>query len=314
MNRCPPQFDWCITLVCDQGFLPYAMFVADQLMAVPDRKFDIVISSADDLSVLNPIPEVRFRRSEVGEFLEGLPLSLRLKQYTYWRLPVINALAKDYNRILYLDADVFITGRNIGALFNLDLRGATIAAVLDVIQRQQEKRMPREFKALGMPLAPYFNAGVLLVDGPAWRNGNCLEKLTEIGRGDPAALPCHDQSLLNILFHNDWLELSPVWNWQYSRKISMMTEHISPEIIHFSGAEKPWSEPHGAIPRRYAEIFRDYCARYGLPVPEGRYPDWTSDNLKEIRGVYLKGLQHLLRTLRYMGRFPHPLATCRHQG
>ncbi|MDB4212555.1 glycosyltransferase, partial [Ascidiaceihabitans sp.] len=105
MNR------YCVTLVCNFNYLDKAGFVAAQLLAQSNRDFDVVICS-------DVVPEERpgflpegaiLRQLDVGETLQNLPQNERLKDYTYWRLPAIEDLSKDYERILYLDTDVFVS-------------------------------------------------------------------------------------------------------------------------------------------------------------------------------------------------------------
>ena len=57
------------------------------------------------------------RQLDVGDTLQNLPQKERLKDFTYWRLPAIEDLRKDYERILYLDTDVFVSRDGLANLF-----------------------------------------------------------------------------------------------------------------------------------------------------------------------------------------------------
>jgi len=57
------------------------------------------------------------RQLDVGDTLQNLPQNERLKDFTYWRLPAIEDLSKDYERILYLDTDVFVSRDGLANLF-----------------------------------------------------------------------------------------------------------------------------------------------------------------------------------------------------
>ena len=53
-------------------------------------------------------------------------------------------------------------------LFKLDMQDQVLAAVRDIHQRHRQDRSVQEFAVLGYETAPYFNAGVLLVDCARW--------------------------------------------------------------------------------------------------------------------------------------------------
>ncbi|MDB4074696.1 hypothetical protein N9530_08160, partial [Ascidiaceihabitans sp.] len=193
-------------------------------MAQSNRDFDVVICS-------DVVPEERpgflpegaiLRQLDVGETLQNLPQNERLKDYTYWRLPAIEDLCKDYERILYLDTDVFVSRDGLADLFKLDMQYQVLAAVRDIHQRHRQDRSVQEFAVLGYETAPYFNAGELLVDCARWLETEAFQKIMQIAKVSPEALFCHDQSLLNIHFHQSWLELSPLWSWQNSDRVNLV--------------------------------------------------------------------------------------------
>ena len=70
----------------------------------------------------------------------------------------------------------------------------------------------------------------------------------ELAEASPEALFCHDQSLLNLHFYMNWLELSPLWNWQNSDRVNLIGEFVSPYLVHFVGHRKVWNTDDMSIP------------------------------------------------------------------
>ena len=258
-----------ILFTCDHGFLHSALFAAWQVRQMlslqsPPPQIDIVIASADDLSGPVRAAGYVFQPIEVDGFINALPAHERIKHYTYWRLPALEVLSQAYDRILYLDTDVLAASPDIVDLFDLPLHGQVLGAVRDVHQRHRSTRMPREFAALNLPVAPYFNGGVLLVDGRAWQAQGVFDRIKTTAKDHGAALFCHDQSLLNLVFRNAWAELSPVWNWQYSYRVGLLTLTVGAILVHLAGRGKLWNAP-GDIPE---DLPRDLCQM----VPRARHP------------------------------------------
>ncbi len=295
---------YCVTLVCNFGYLDKAGFVAHQLLAQANRNFDVVICT-DEIPDPRPdsVPEgAALRLVTPDEIILNLPQNDRLKHYAYWRIPAIEMLCQEYDRILYLDTDVFVSGAGLSALFDVDMQGSTLAAVRDIHQRHRKDRPVREFAAMGYATAPYFNSGVLLIDGPRWQETSAFDQIMQLAKNSPEALFCHDQSLLNIQFYNDWLELSPLWNWQNSNRVNLVGEFISPYLIHFVGSTKIWNTPDGSIPMKYHAAFSAYA---GQPSTEAR-------EVKNIFKLLLKNIWYWRKTSKYLSSFTNPTMTKRH--
>lgn len=303
----------CVAIVCDDGFLEPALFVSSLALNQEARNYDLVICSAQDLQTFAPQLDVAFRKIDVQSFVSELPVNERLKEYTYWRLPAIESLAQDYDRILYLDADTFIDTRTLSDIFDIDMKGAVLAAALDVHQRTRPNRIPNEFKALKLPNAPYFNAGVLLIDGGKWKSGGWFKKISEMSKQCSNVLFAHDQSLLNLAFRENWVEFAPAWNWQYSPKISFLTEFASPRIIHFSGPKKHWHAPDGSIPLKYHSAYASFRKAHGRFVPDDNHAPFSSENIAKIRKLFLKNVWYLRRHLKFLRRITSDMKTIDHR-
>ncbi len=295
-----------VVICCDENYLPISCFLADQIAnQSPDRNFDILIASPETLPLPAALREkgVAFLHMETGEELVGLKSS-HLPHSTYLRLWLPDLLADRYARVLYLDADMYLEGGSLSDLFAVEMFGRPVAAVRDMQQWQRPNKHMREFRVAGLEPAAYFNGGLELFDTRSYRDNGILDACLRYGKSRPDALFHHDQSLLNIVLHKNWTELSPMWNWQYAAKRPLFGCSLPLQISHMAGALKPWSDPRGICPPRYWAQMQPYIARH--------FPDWPvigpiAPHEHRLRRRFLRNaVEHLLITPvmnRYIGRF-----------
>jgi lipopolysaccharide biosynthesis glycosyltransferase len=185
---------------------------------------------------------------------------------------------RDVDRVLYLDADMLALA-DVGGLLATDLRGRTVAAVvnhppLDTVGVALRRRLRGEVPGE----RPYFNAGLLLVDTARWlRRG--------VGARARAFLSAHpgtrllDQDALNVALAGDWRALPRAWNtpagdltrspvWPFFELLNPgIRERVdewreaqeAPRVLHYTGEPKPWdpSYPWPALREQYL--------RYAVP-------------------------------------------------
>ncbi len=132
--------------------------------------------------------------------LAGLTVSadmLHVTKMTYARLLVGALLPPKIDRVLYLDGDIIVRG-DIGPLWTTDLGGKTAGAVIDLPHYARKS-------TLGLPPdAPYFNAGVLLIDLERWRRLKIGERAAEFARDHWDRMQWGDQCALNFVLQDDW--------------------------------------------------------------------------------------------------------------
>ena len=213
---------------------------------------------------------------EIPELYRGLP------KFGYLRLFLANILPS-YRRLLYLDCDIRIDG-DAASLFCLDMADRALAAVdgtgtyvpSAITANAVDPNQARIGKLGFDPTAPYFNSGVLLIDGERWRQNRLTERAIAIMRQFGGALGSYDQDVLNILFHKEWLALSPRWNFHSSLFESEAEEILNPVLLHFG--EKPWN--FGESIRRERKLFKD--ALMGTPYPDFLKGRATAHDVKHI--------------------------------
>ena len=306
----PARSRHAVVFCCDGNYLPYALFAAAQIAALhPARDFDICLCSAAPLAIPDSLAALHIRACviDAGDALAGLGGDARRTLSTYLRLLVPDALAGDYDRILYLDSDIFVQGGDMAALLRVPMPGA-VAAVRDNFQWRTPGRMAPEFRTHGLRNAPYFNAGVLLIDTAAWQAAGLLDKSLAFSRANAARLMRNDQTLLNIVLHGAWSEISPVWNWQYSWSARLFEAMEGAHVVHFIGPRKPWADRDGQLPQRFATTLGAFLARHfpdhpPLPTRPGPLHDTAL-----MRKMLLRHFLSAGKMRRYIARFASDLA------
>lgn len=294
----------CIVITSNDAFMGPAAFLVAQLRAYGCARTDIFV--ATDAPLSDPLTALGAQRLPIAahDIPPTVPRDARLQGFTYWKLAAIAKLAQTYARILYLDTDIFCAAPGIEQLLDLSMSGKALAAVLDVHHLYRPNRKVPEFEAAGLPHAPYFNAGVLMVDGHAWRARDCDARIEAIAQSQSHLLSRYDQSILNLLFHGDWLELSPVWNWQYSKKNAYLATHAGPRLVHYAGRSKLWSDSSDGKNRSHWLIYDHAPERLEA---EERMP------LVQLHRQFLKSaLWYHRANLRHLSRFESDFATIAH--
>lgn len=305
----PRQHDDAVAICCDERFQPYASFLAWQLAtAQPARTFDIVIASMAPLQALPLLAEHGVRHVAVDTEAAFATFSRDARRSLATYLWMVLPEALGYRRILALDADIFHAGGDPGELIGVDMLGHAIGAVRDNRQWRTPDRKVREFKAMGWPAAPYFNAGVILIDCERFLQERILPRTVDFARDTPLARKVRDQGLVNCVLRGDWAELNPIWNWQYTWASSWLVAATDPHLVHFIGPDKPWRDAAGEMPLRYTAA---YDAFLGAHFPQAerveglsrrRIPDAARSRRSLLRHWRAAGAME-----RYLSRFPEDL-------
>ena len=275
----------------DEFYLPYLFVMIDSLLknANRDYKYEIYIlhtsinvesqnkflSYFKDLNVCVKFINVATLIGEQKFNNISFYTSNHIKEATYYRFFIPN-LFKDFEKILYLDADMLVLS-DISTLFFTDLGDNYLAAAKDYgieynLKSGNEHFKNYQLKTLEMKNPHnYFQAGCILYD---------IKKCLEIGFTDIClnALAkikkplLHDQDVLNSAFEGKVLNLELNWNYtwnipivfpNYSKYLS--TSDIAkineaknnPYIIHYCDHIKPWNLPH--LPK--ASLWWEYARK-----------------------------------------------------
>ena len=135
------------------------------------------------------------------------------------------------DKALYLDCDLVVT-KNLDDLFATDLQDYALAAVRDFGGRVY----------FGQEI---FNAGVLLINNVLWKQEQMTQRLIDLTNEWHDKVNQADQSILNMLFENRWLELDFDYNHivihERFANYSFPEGKEYPGIIHYLSERKPWN-------------------------------------------------------------------------
>lgn len=304
-----PGHDCAVIIACDGNYLPYAAVPALQLAAARDQGaegFDILIGGP----VPEPLPKVLQKAgighvaAQLDDLVSALPLDARRSIATYMELFLGHALRGIYRRILVIDSDIVFARGNPARLLRADMHGHAVAAVRDNRQWRNPGKQMREFRALGLPARPYFNAGVVMIDTEAWAEADLTARARGFARDHLAGLG-RDQALMNGMLAGDWAEISPLWNWQFTWASAHLMAMADPCLIHFIGPRKPWLDSaDGVVPMAlradYARILPAHFpdAPRGAALDRRHWPDKRSLSRALMRQWRASG-----RMLDYLNRF-----------
>ena len=182
------------------------------------------------------IVNARVDGSHISQYKTNIHYSVFLRYFT--------ATFVQEDQALYLDCDIVVT-RDLSEIFAVDLGSYPLGAVRDL---GGEVYFGEQI----------FNSGVLLINVNYWRENDIAGQLIEMTDNLHDKVTQDDQSILNMLFENRWLELPFAYNC-----ITLHTtfsdyepeKGLYPPVIHYLTERKPWKEYTQSI---YREVWWFY--------------------------------------------------------
>jgi lipopolysaccharide biosynthesis glycosyltransferase len=180
--------------------------------------------------------------------LEALKINDHFTPAIYYRLMAANVLPPTLSKVLYLDADLVVTGA-IDELYQTDVSGYSVAACgSKVVTTKQRLNLQGDY---------YFNSGVMLINLEEWRRNDTGMKAIALVRDQPQRIKYADQDALNILIDGNFYQLDHKWNTlvDLDQRKYPTAESV---IIHFVGSLKPW---HSWCINEHKHIYWTYLKR-----------------------------------------------------
>ncbi len=273
-----------LCLTPDLAYFRPAVCTAASLVAAGDADaFDIfIVCEAKDVAAgferLAPALAARLKLmiADFAPHVGTLAGSGRFPTTVLRRLFLDRLMPETYERIVYLDSDIFIAREGLSRLAEFDLGGKPFAAALDMIFLMDFGGGPlaRRFQAyrrsLGLDLAtPYFNSGVMAIDRGEWRRRGLAERAVAVLQSDPSRFPYPEQSALNHLVAGDFAKLSPRYNFMGDFFLIDLERRLEPIALHFVNAPKPWAYDEWRGEARFSRLYRRWFAA-------SPWPDWPS--------------------------------------
>ena len=260
-----------IVMACDEAYAtPLATAVRSMSEANRSgRPLHIVVLTAEfsdsmkrkvEASVLKTQASFHWVNIDLSDFEECSTLPY-ISRVTYARLLLPYLFAKSVEKVLYLDADILVL-EDLEPLWQTNLEGAVVGAVVDIDSDVHagrldlaSKRSTSKSQDFTAP-SSYFNAGVLLVDLPRWRQESISERAMHYLGRHPNT-PLSDQDALNVACAGLWKKLDRLWNFHYGDAVYCPpSAEPSPSIIHFVGKWKPWKAAALSRNSRVYDAFR----------------------------------------------------------
>lgn len=208
--------------------------------------------------------------------LSNFPEPGHLSIASYLRLFIPEILAKEINKVIYLDCDL-VCLKDISPLYHIDLAGFPLAAVEDV----KSKEIARIFFYPG--LESYFNAGVMLIDLKKWREEKISQKALLFIKQYRKQIKTADQDVLNCIFKNKWKKLEKKYNVDLKHKNINALPKKETVILHYSDKIKPWSY-------LYVGRNKEYYFKY-LNLSPWKNFEYTDKNLINFYKKYALALK-----------------------
>ena len=175
---------------------------------------------------------------QVTEKLDALGDMLHLRDYytktTYYRF-FIPALFPQYDKGLYLDCDIVVTG-DIAELYHTPLGECILAAAPEEVMLEVDVFGTYTEAVLDVPRTDYFSAGIMVMNLEKMRRVSLEEQFVKL-LGRRTFRVTQDQDYLNVLCRGDYYMLDSGWNKTAWDQVPL----ASPlNIIHYKINWKPW--------------------------------------------------------------------------
>ncbi|MFD2553284.1 glycosyltransferase family 8 protein [Sphingobacterium tabacisoli] len=255
-NSRPSHYKKAVAFCVDKAYLPYASFVANQILEKEkNRDFDVIIC-VPERDLLFPIPDSEIRYCSIDySCMLNLPVG-RLSMATYHKIFLPAIFKEEYEQILYLDADVYLNSSCISSLMSSykENKGLAMAVDISEIERKSGLNFHNNYLNRYANLNhQYRNAGVILFNTKRLAEINYLEQLMNYAEKNKQKLLRHDQTLINTVLSNEISSLSFLFNYQLIDTTIPLLDEFKPKILHFVGELKPWNTEFGFIGSFHAE-------------------------------------------------------------
>lgn len=156
---------------------------------------------------------------------------------TYFRLFAPYILPQNIDKILYLDGDIICNGK-IDKLYNTDFDGNIFVACENI--DPDPIFVPWINHRLGLPPNnTYYNAGVLLINLPLYREFTSLENLINFINANISKIWLQDQDILNKLFNGKIKKIDNTFNYPITH-IDINNISYNKILVHYLSPPKPW--------------------------------------------------------------------------
>jgi lipopolysaccharide biosynthesis glycosyltransferase len=227
------------------------------------------------------------------------PISGHISLATYFRILMPLILPGTICKVIYLDVDTLVLD-DISKIWACDVSKYPLGAVREPESKTMSNGLGC-WREVGVPRdAPYFNAGILLVNLDMWRLCKVVDKLREFLHKYGDRVVWWDQDAMNVIFCNEWMSISENWNVICHADVEMSSKPRG--ILHFAGSCKPWQyNAHPSVSKIYTEYVDKTAWRGCRPrLPRRRLSRFYVSaylNRLPVIGVFWRFLRRFVRFL-----------------
>ena len=258
-----------IFFAADDGYVPYLAVAINSLLsnASPDYNYNIIVFSQDiseencrrirALAADHAQIEFVSMKDRIQGITDRSSNYLRCDFFTltiYYRL-FIPAMFPEYDKSIYIDSDVVLTG-DISELYNIEMGENFIGACPDFSVQEIEPFVQYIENVVGVKKDEYINSGVLLMNLDRLRKAQLDKRFLELLEKYHFDTIAPDQDYLNALCHGNILYLPECWDTMPRQNTPPLP---APKLIHYNLFFKPWCYDN----IQYEEFFWKYAETSG---------------------------------------------------
>ena len=176
--------------------------------------------------------KVSYHNVDVKDFKDMAITMDYISLETYYRLRLADILPDGIEKVLYLDADILITG-DVGKIFEASLNNYYVAGVPDIYLDNDH-----DYKKF-INTSLYINAGVMLLNLSLIRRDKLTETLIKAATN--AEHRYQDQDAVNRVMSGKIFALERRYNYQIKDKQYNEIPEADLAVLHYSGSLKPWN-------------------------------------------------------------------------
>ena len=200
--------------------------------------------------------DVKIEFISLRETLTKIKVRFHLRDYysieTYYRFFIAN-MYPQYDKVLYMDCDIVVLG-DIAELYNNDITNLYLAASQEEVMAEVKVFGDYVEKALDVPVAEYFNAGIMVMNLAEFRKDNIEKKFFEMINRFRFRVT-QDEDYLNVLCKGKTKILDLGWNKTAFKNDKFDDKNL--KLIHYKINWKPWKNRNVL----YEEYFWNYAKK-----------------------------------------------------
>jgi lipopolysaccharide biosynthesis glycosyltransferase len=200
--------------------------------------------------------DVKIEFISLRETLTKIKVKFHLRDYysieTDYRFFIAN-MYPQYDKVLYMDCDIVVLG-DIAELYNNDISNLYLAASPEEVMAEVKVFGDYVEKALDVPVAEYFNAGIMVMNLAELRKDNIEKKFFEMINRFRFRVT-QDEDYLNVLCKGKTKILDLGWNKTAFKNEKFDDKNL--KLIHYKINWKPWKNRNVL----YEEYFWNYAKK-----------------------------------------------------